>query len=133
MYRINEEICTGCGACLNVCSAGAIYMIDNKAHIDDNRCTDCRACGQICPTNAIQEKEVAWTGQERVSQNAQTVAPDNRSSPDHGPFLSRIGSMVRHIVSRPPEVFETGRNRIGFPGHGKGYRKRCGRRIRRIW
>jgi len=50
-----EELCNGCGACLEKCPFDAIEMVDNVAHQKDN-CTDCGVCGKVCPTNAIEVK-----------------------------------------------------------------------------
>ena len=49
-----RERCTGCGACLAVCSAGAITMVPDKEgfavpKISTERCTDCKACRAVCP------------------------------------------------------------------------------------
>jgi Fe-S-cluster-containing hydrogenase component 2 len=46
--------CAGCGACVEVCPAGAIALIDDKACIDEEACTGCRACVDACPEGAIQ-------------------------------------------------------------------------------
>ena len=53
MYKINQEKCDGCAACLKICEIGAIYLVDNKAQIDKNFCTECGACVDVCPNNAI--------------------------------------------------------------------------------
>ena len=38
---------------MEICEIGAIYLIDNKAQIDQTRCTECGACLDVCPDNAI--------------------------------------------------------------------------------
>lgn len=48
--------CTGCGACLAVCSAGAIMMIPDKEgfvmpKVSAEYCTGCKACRVVCPIN----------------------------------------------------------------------------------
>jgi len=53
MFQINEEKCTGCGACINICPQGAISMANNKAIIDRTKCTECQKCYQVCPEGAI--------------------------------------------------------------------------------
>jgi ferredoxin len=46
--------CVGCGACVEVCPAGAIALMDGKACIDEEKCTGCGACVDACPEGAIQ-------------------------------------------------------------------------------
>jgi ferredoxin len=49
---VDEEKCTGCGACLEECPVGAIALVIDKALISDE-CTECGACVEICPVEAI--------------------------------------------------------------------------------
>lgn len=50
---IETEICTGCGACVDVCPAGALTLVDQVALVDEERCTGCDACIDACPQDAI--------------------------------------------------------------------------------
>ncbi len=51
---VEEEACTGCGLCINVCPARAIRMRDRKALIDLNRCRGCEICTAVCPYGAVK-------------------------------------------------------------------------------
>lgn len=51
---IDKERCTGCSACVEVCPAEAIALIEGKARIDDALCQGCKACVEVCPVDAIQ-------------------------------------------------------------------------------
>jgi NAD-dependent dihydropyrimidine dehydrogenase PreA subunit len=53
LITIDATQCTGCGACLEVCPTGALYMVDGKAVVDRGLCTECRACIAACPAGAI--------------------------------------------------------------------------------
>ena len=44
--------CTICGACQQVCPAGAI-AIEKTAVVDNSRCQGCGLCAEECPQNAI--------------------------------------------------------------------------------
>lgn len=54
MPWINSEICTGCGICVSECSAGAIWMEEDTAVIDDDKCIRCGVCHDICPDEAVR-------------------------------------------------------------------------------
>ncbi len=56
-YRILEDKCTGCLACLKVCPSGAISGELKKLHvIDQNKCIKCGACFEACNFDAIEIK-----------------------------------------------------------------------------
>jgi len=51
---VKSEICEGCGACVDMCSSGAIELRDGKAVVDAESCADCAACVDACPAQAIE-------------------------------------------------------------------------------
>ena len=51
-YKINPDLCSACGTCIDECpveaiSAGDVYVIDAGS------CIDCGACSGACPVDAI--------------------------------------------------------------------------------
>jgi NAD-dependent dihydropyrimidine dehydrogenase PreA subunit len=54
--KIDEETCTACGACAEVCPVDAI-TVDESAKIDAELCSECGACVDECPVEAISLEE----------------------------------------------------------------------------
>lgn len=54
MVWVDVARCTGCGECVKVCPAGAIALVDGKAHVYEEKCTGCGVCVDACPEGVIQ-------------------------------------------------------------------------------
>jgi len=51
--QINQELCLGCGICMDSCQSGAIFMNAQRALIDIDLCNICEVCINACPNEAI--------------------------------------------------------------------------------
>ncbi|MHB0869207.1 MAG: DUF362 domain-containing protein [Chloroflexota bacterium] len=60
--RIDDQLCTGCGECLDYCSVDAIRMRDGVASIDLEMCVECSICMRsgVCPVDAFVEEALSW-------------------------------------------------------------------------
>jgi NAD-dependent dihydropyrimidine dehydrogenase PreA subunit len=58
VIKIDEELCNGCGACVDGCHEGALQIIDGKARmVSDLFCDGLGACIGECPVGAIELEE----------------------------------------------------------------------------
>ena len=51
---MDDELCTGCGVCVDRCQMDAIILIDDKSSIKKTRCIGCGNCIATCPVDAIK-------------------------------------------------------------------------------
>ena len=60
---IYEELCKGCGLCIDVCPKEILCFSETKLNskgyqpiviVDQEACTGCIACARICPDVAIE-------------------------------------------------------------------------------
>ena len=53
---IDEELCTNCGKCAEVCRFDAIHIIDGQHYVDPISCEGCHYCSKVCKKDAITMK-----------------------------------------------------------------------------
>lgn len=64
--KIEEKVCTGCGACVDSCATDVIRMKAGKARVAyPEDCQGCFLCEFDCPVDAIQVFPRRYTEQER--------------------------------------------------------------------
>lgn len=56
LAQVEEDLCVGCGTCVQNCAAEAIELIDTVAVVNNERCIGCGVCAHLCPENAINLK-----------------------------------------------------------------------------
>ena len=72
IISIDEEKCTGCGACAEACHEGAIAMVNGKAHLmREDYCDGLGDCLPACPADAISfvEREAREYDAAAVAKN----------------------------------------------------------------
>ncbi|MBA7703114.1 Ion-translocating oxidoreductase complex subunit B [subsurface metagenome] len=54
LAQVNEDLCKGCGTCVEYCSVDAIKLDDNNiARVKSEFCIGCGVCSHFCPENEI--------------------------------------------------------------------------------
>jgi len=86
--QVDEDKCTGCGICSEVCPVEAI-TVDQVVKIDAATCIDCGSCVAECPNGAISMEEME-------------TALSARSS--YPPPPSQISTMRDETIPNPPGI-----------------------------
>ncbi|MBS3763812.1 MAG: 4Fe-4S binding protein [Planctomycetes bacterium] len=54
MPWVDEDMCVGCGVCVEECPVDCIAMPNETAHIDNEECIRCGICHGVCPEDAVR-------------------------------------------------------------------------------
>jgi Fe-S-cluster-containing hydrogenase component 2 len=52
----DEDVCVGCGECVEICPVDAIELEDDAPAVDEEWCIGCGVCATRCPSDAITMK-----------------------------------------------------------------------------
>ncbi len=63
LAKVIDDICIGCGTCVEKCPMEAIELEDAIAVVNESRCIGCGVCVHHCPEDAM---ELERTGNREV-------------------------------------------------------------------
>ena len=52
---IDQDECTGCSECVEVCPSEALELIDDVAVVHADKCDGCGECAETCTAEAIMD------------------------------------------------------------------------------
>ncbi len=102
LFKIKENACIGCYACVRVCPVKAIEVKaeENVAKILPNRCVGCGSCLNICPVDAIDyrdsiqvTKSILNSGEKVVAICAPSISGEFVDITDYRKFVQMIKSL----------------------------------------
>ena len=116
--NINQDKCTQCGKCAEICRFNAIPIINDQYIIMPLNCEGCGYCARVCPTEAItmEEQNVGkWHISETKVGNTLVHARLGIGAENSGKLVAKVKNEAGRIAK------ETGKDFVlvdGSPGIG---------------
>ena len=116
--QIDQDICTRCGKCSDVCRFNAIPVINGQYIVEPLDCEGCGYCARVCPVDAISMNEQK-VGQFYISK---TKARNTMVHAELGFGADNSGKLVAKVKKEAKrEAEETNKELVvvdGSPGIG---------------
>jgi MinD superfamily P-loop ATPase len=117
---INEDKCTNCGMCADICRFNAIPLINNQHTIKKLNCEGCGYCEKVCPVEAITmiEQNVGdWFISKSKVDNILVHARLGIGAENSGKLVAKVKNEAKSIAEKDNKdyVIVDGSPGIGCP------------------
>jgi len=117
---IDENKCTNCGICADVCRFNAIPIINNQHVIKKLNCEGCGYCEKVCPVNAItmHEQNVGdWFVSKSKVDNTLVHAKLGIGAENSGKLVAKVKNEAKRIAEKENKnyIIVDGSPGIGCP------------------
>ena len=99
---IDEELCTNCGDCKEICRFDAIPIVDGQHIVDPISCEGCWYCSRICPTKAISmnTQKAGDLYISNIKQNAKMAhAKLGFAAENSGKLVAKVKKIGKELAS----------------------------------
>ena len=117
---INQDLCSRCGNCADVCRFHAIPCFNDQYEINNLDCEGCGYCEKVCPTHAItlhdRKSGYVYISETRIG-NTLVHAKLDIGAENSGKLVARVKSEAKSIAANKnrPLILVDGSPGIGCP------------------
>ncbi len=72
--QLDQDLCTGCGVCVERCQMDALTLDHDKVILDQKYCIGCGLCVSTCPSNALTLKRKPGPEKPKVPEKLTSAA-----------------------------------------------------------
>ena len=97
---LDQDRCSGCGKCLELCRYDAVFEEDGTYKIDKTACEGCGVCAYFCPVKAIDmvdDENGEWYISD-TGYGPMVHARLNAGGENSGKLVTLVRSQARHIA-----------------------------------
>jgi len=114
---VNQDLCTQCKLCVDVCSKRAI-AVKSPAYVDEAACKGCGSCAAVCPADAIQM---------RLFSDEQILAQVRAATEEKSEFPLVVAFLCNWCSYGAADL--AGTSRIQYPTNSRNIRIMCTGRV----
>jgi ferredoxin len=121
-FQYKQRLCahgrnqrTGCHACIDICSAGAIQSCGDHIQVESHLCAGCGACSTVCPSGALS---YAYPNVPYVAKRIKTLLQTYFKAGGRHPCVLFHGEgKGREIIDQLGRMANAGRIEKGIPAN----------------